>query len=217
MPKDIQNKAGHRSNALCARILLMEYYFTVYPTPDTSRFALSKFIRHPASQAASSVNVLTNIKWWTTAIQVNFEVTGTMPSQQEMRGAFSKLITPLMLSEPDLKRAHQIIHERLWSQITTEDEVLTYFTQIEERTHALDSPGDSQPKGKSKGGKGRSESAPPPNTNPLSKQDDKKGGKKGAGRGKGPTPMPKPSPRPANQATNRPKASGPPPATAGVA
>ena len=55
---------------------------------------------------------------WKTAIQVNFEVTGTMPSQQEMRGTFSKRI---MLSEPDFKFAHQIIHERTFrSQITTD-------------------------------------------------------------------------------------------------
>ena len=81
------------------------------------------------SWVADPVNVLTNIGWWKTAIQVNFEVTGTMPSQQEMRGVFSKLIMPLMLAEPDFKFAHQIIHERTFrSQITTDDEVLTYFT-----------------------------------------------------------------------------------------
>ena len=34
------------------------------------------------------------------------------------------------------------------------------------------------------------ESAPPPNTDPSVKPDDKKGGKKGTGRGKGPIPMP---------------------------
>ena len=52
-------KCSNTPVALC-------YYFTVYPTPDTIGFALSKFIRHPASQATSSVNVLTNIEWWTT-------------------------------------------------------------------------------------------------------------------------------------------------------
>ena len=91
-----------------------------------------------------------------------------------MRGAFSKLIMPLMLSDPDFKFAHQIIHEKTFrSQITTDNEVLTYFTQIEERMHALDTrkvlklpqkptpvkanavnTGDPPPKGISKGGKG---------------------------------------------------------------
>ena len=196
VPKDIKNEAGHPSNALCARLLLTEYYFTVHPTPDTIGFALPKFIRHPASQATNPVNVLTNI---------------------ELRGAFSKLIMPLMLSDSDFKFVHQMIHERtLRSQRTTDDEVLTYFTQIEEIIHAMDprkalklpqkpvpvkanaiNTGETQ-QGKSKGGKPRSESAPPAPTPMATKPDDKKGVKKGVGRGKGGQPVPKPSPNPPN-------------------
>ena len=97
-----------------------------------------------------------------------------MPSQQEMRGGFLKLVMPLMRPEPDFNFSHQITHERTFiSQITTDCEFLTYFTQIEERIHAFDSrkvlklpkkptpvkadadnTGDTQPKGKSKGLKG---------------------------------------------------------------
>ena len=138
-----------------------------------------------------------------------------------------------MLSDSDFKFAHQIIHERTFrSQITTDDEVLTYFMNIEERVHALDSrkflklppkptpvkasavnAGESHPKGKSKGGKGRFESAPPPNTqSPL--KSDRKGGKKGAGRGKGPKPMPKPNPVSSGQPV-KPKASGASPTSTG--
>ena len=37
-------------------------------------------------------------------------------SVQMMRGAFSKLIMPLMLLDADLKFIHQIIHDRTFSE-----------------------------------------------------------------------------------------------------
>ena len=131
--------------------------------------------------------------------------------------------------DSDFKFIHQLLHERAFrSRRTTDDEVLTYFTQIEEKIHVSSrkvlklppkpSPakanavntGEAQAKGKSKRGKPRSESAPPKSSQPATKPEEKKGGKKGSGHGKGGKPAPKPTPSPSGTPAPNPK---PQPAT----
>ena len=50
--------------------------------------ARSSFMRVPTNTATTGVEVLANIESWKTAIQINYEVTKTMPSQQDIRAAF---------------------------------------------------------------------------------------------------------------------------------
>ena len=79
VPKDIQNKASNRAHTLSARMLIVEYYYTAIPGPDTIGFAMSRFIRTPTNTATSGLEVLANIESWKTAIQINYEVTKTCP------------------------------------------------------------------------------------------------------------------------------------------
>ena len=95
IPWDIQTQASNRANSLSARMLIVEYYCTAIPGPDTIGFAMSKSIRTPTNSATNGVEVLANIESWKTSIQINYEVTKTMPSQQEIRAAFQRLISPL--------------------------------------------------------------------------------------------------------------------------
>ena len=98
VPKDIQTKAANRAHSLSARMLIVEYYFTAIPGPDIIGFTMSKFIRTPTNTATTGGEDLSNIESWKAAIQINYEVTKTMPSQQDIRGAFQRLIAPLKVA-----------------------------------------------------------------------------------------------------------------------
>ena len=81
-------------------MLTVEYYYAAIPGPDIIGFAMSRFFRTPTNTATSGLEVLANIESWKTAVQINYEVTKTMPSQQqEIRAAFSKLISPLKVAD----------------------------------------------------------------------------------------------------------------------
>ena len=105
IPKDIQTKASNRANTLSARMLIVEYYFTAIQRTDTIGFAMSKFIRTPTNTATTGGEVLSNIESWKASIQINYEVTKTMPSQQEITAAFQRLIESKVAS--DLFKFHQ--------------------------------------------------------------------------------------------------------------
>ena len=139
VPKDIQNKASNRAHTLSARMLIVEYYYTAIPGPDTIGFAMSRFIRTPTSTATSGLEVLANIESWKTSIQINYEVTKTMPSQQEIRAAFSRLISPLKVADEAFK-FHQdlIVSQTFETQRVSDDEGLKYFQQTEEKIHSMD-------------------------------------------------------------------------------
>ena len=81
VPRDIQTKASNRTNTLSARMLIVEYYYTAIPGPDAIGMNMSKSIRVPTNTATTGVEVLANIESWKTSIQINHEVTQTMPSQ----------------------------------------------------------------------------------------------------------------------------------------
>ena len=139
VPRDIQNKASNRAHTLSARMLIVEYYYTAIPGPDTIGFAMSRFIRTPTNTATSGLEVLANIESWKTAIQINYEVTKTMPSQQKIRAAFSRLISPLKVADEAFK-FHQdlIVSQTFETQKVSDDEVLKYFQQTEEKIHSMD-------------------------------------------------------------------------------
>ena len=86
---------------------------------------MSKFIRTPTNTATTGVEVLANIESWKTAIQINYEVTKTMPSQQEIRAAFQRLIAPLKVASEAFK-FHQdlIVIQVFGTQKVSDDNVL---------------------------------------------------------------------------------------------
>ena len=66
---------------LLSKMLIVEYYYTSVPGSDTIEMNMSKSIRVPTNTATTRVEVLANIELWKTSIQINNEVTQTMPSQ----------------------------------------------------------------------------------------------------------------------------------------
>ena len=139
VPKDFQTKAANRANTLSARMLIVEYYFTAIPGPDALGFAMSKFIRTPTNTATAEGEVLSSIESWKASIQINYEVTKTMPSQQEIRAAFQRLIAPLKVAS-DLFKFHQdlIVSQIFGTQKVSDEDVLLYFQQTEEKIHSMD-------------------------------------------------------------------------------
>ena len=215
VPRDIQTKASNRAHALSARMLIVEYYYTAIPGPDAIGFAMSRSIRTPTNTATTGVEVLANIESWKTSIHINYEVTRTMPSQQEIRAAFQKLINPLKVF-----KFHQdlIVSQVFGTQKVSDAEVLSYFQQTEEKIHSMDTrkqlkfpdrappsktnaihSGDGTAKSKGKGNQ-RSQSVPP------AKNEQQKGSpQKMAEKGTGKTSEVKPQPKPA--ATSKPSPS----------
>ena len=201
VPKDIQTKASNRTNALSARMLIVEYYYTAIPGPDTIGMNMSKSIRVPTNTATTGVEVLANIESWKTSIQINYEVTQTMPSQQEIRVAFQRLISPLKVADEGFK-FHQdlLVSQAFGTQKISDEDVLKYFQQTEEKIHSMDTrkqlkfPDRSPPSKtnaintpdnvqKSKGkGNPRSQSVPPPKAGQQPKGSPQKKGDKGAGK-----------------------------------
>ena len=203
VPRDIQTKASNRTNALSARMLIVEYYYTAIPGPDTIGMNMSKSIRVPTNTATTGVEVLANIESWKTSIQINYEVTHTMPSQQEIRIAFQRLISPLKVADEGFK-FHQdlLVSQAFGTQKISDEDVLKYFQQTEEKIHSMDTrkqlkfPDRSPPsktnaintpdnvqKSKDKGkGNPRSQSVPPPKAGQQPKGSPQKKGDKGAGK-----------------------------------
>ena len=139
VPRDIQTKASNRANTLSARMLIVEYYCTAIPGPDTIGFAMSRSIRTPTNSATTGVEVLANIESWKTSIQINYEVTKTMPSQQEIRAAFQRLISPLKAADEAFKFHQDLIVSQVFgTQKVSDEEVLSYFQQTEEKIHSMD-------------------------------------------------------------------------------
>ena len=219
VPRDIQTKASNRTNTLSARMLIVEYYYTCIPGPDTIGMNMSKSIRVPTNTATTGVEVLANIESWKTSIQINYEVTQTMPSQQEIRLAFQRLISPLKVADEGFK-FHQdlLVSQAFGTQKISDEDVLKYFQQTEEKIHSMDTrkplkfpdrsppsktnaintPDTAQkPKGK---GNPRSQSVPSAKAGQQQKGSPQKKGEKGAGKsseGKSQpksTAPPKPSP-----------------------
>ena len=139
VPRDIQTKASNRTNTLSARMLIVEYYYTAIPGPDTIGMNMSKSIRVPTNTATTGVEVLANIESWKTSIQINYEVTRTMPSQQEIRVAFQRLISPLKVADDGFK-FHQdlLVSQAFGTQKISDEDVLKYFQQTEEKIHSMD-------------------------------------------------------------------------------
>ena len=232
VPRDIQTEASNRTNTLSARMLIVEYYCTAIPGPDTIGMNMSKSIRVPTNTATTGVEVLANIESWKTSIQINYEVTKTMPSQQEIRVAFQRLISPLKVADDGFKFHHDLlVSQAFGTQKISDEDVLKCFPQTEEKIHSMDTrkqlkfpdrsppsktnaintPDNTQkPKGK---GNSRAQSVPPSKTGQQQKGSPQKKGEKGAGKsseGKSqhkPTVPPKTSPPPT--------ANPPPPKTGG--
>ena len=88
----IKRKASNRCATPSAGVMLTEYYFSVFPTPDAQAAQLSNYIRRPYSQATTASGVIQNLELWKVSIQIHREVAGLMLSLSDMRKAFFHII-----------------------------------------------------------------------------------------------------------------------------
>ena len=95
----IKRKANHRCATPSAGVMLTEYYFSVFPTPDVQAAQLSNCIRRPYNQATTASGVIQNLELWKVSIQIHREVAGLMLSLSDMRKAFFHIIQPVVHDE----------------------------------------------------------------------------------------------------------------------
>ena len=57
----IKRKASNRCATPSAGVMLTEYYFSVFPTPDAQASQLSNYIRRPYNQATTASGVISRI------------------------------------------------------------------------------------------------------------------------------------------------------------
>ena len=60
----IKRKASNRCATPSAGVMLTEYYFSVFPTPDAQAAQLSNYIRRPYNQATTASGVIQNLELW---------------------------------------------------------------------------------------------------------------------------------------------------------
>ena len=80
----IKRKASNRCATPSAGVMLTEYYFSVFPTPDAQAAQLSNYIRRPYNQATTASGIIQNLELWKVSIQIHREVAGLMLSLSNM-------------------------------------------------------------------------------------------------------------------------------------
>ena len=85
----IKRKANNRRATPSAGVMLTEYYFSVFPTPDAQAAQLSTYIRRPYNQATTAAGVIQNLELWKVSIQIYREVAGLMLSIKYEEGTLS--------------------------------------------------------------------------------------------------------------------------------
>ena len=199
LPEVVRKRAHNRRPQPSARILLTEFYFTLFPQPDDQAKHLGNIARNPTSTSQNPTDVIMNIETWRTSIQMLKDISGCIPMKQDIRSAFDKLVAPLAKHDDDFSLTKTLCQREAYKAITTtDDDVYNYIISIMEAIHKLpkntkwestkpkaqaintsSSGVDSTPnKGKGKGkGKGKTKAPPLPAGK----------GKGGKGKGKGKT------------------------------
>ena len=199
LPEVVRKRAHNRRPQPSARILLTEFYFTLFPQPDDQAKHLGNIARNPTSTSQNPTDVIINIETWRTSIQMLKDISGCIPMKQDIRSAFDKLVAPLAKHDEDFSLTKTLCQREAYKAITTtDDDVYNYIISIMEAIHKLpkntkwestkpkaqaintSSGGvdSTSNKGKGKGkGKGKTKAPPLPNGK----------GKGGKGKGKGKT------------------------------
>ena len=133
----IKRKAGNRCATPSAGVMLTEYYFSVFPTPDAQAAQLSNYIRRPYNQATTASGVIQNLELWKVSIQIHREVAGLMLSLSDMRKAFFHIIQPIVhdeLFDFALKMAREA---NLDARAISEEDTLLFFKRIVAKLHGV--------------------------------------------------------------------------------
>ena len=133
----IKRKASNRCATPSAGVMLTEYYFSVFPTPDAQAAQLSNYIRRPYNQATTASGVIQNLELWKVSIQIHREVAGLMLSLSDMRKAFFHIIQPVVHDEVfdfALKMAREA---NLDARAISEEDTFIFFKRIVAKLHGV--------------------------------------------------------------------------------
>ena len=133
----VKRKASNRCATPSAGVMLTEYYFSVFPTPDVQAAQLSNYIRRPYNQATTASVVIQNLELWKISIQIHREVAGLMLSLPDMRKAFFHIIQPVVhddLFDFALKMAREA---NLDARAISEEDTLLCFKRIVAKLHGV--------------------------------------------------------------------------------
>ena len=133
----VKRKASNRCATPSAGVMLTEYYFSVFPTPDVQAAQLSNYIRRPYNQATTASGVIQNLEVWKVSIQIHREVAGLMLSLPDMRKAFFHSIQPVVhddLFDFALKMAREA---NLDARAISEEDTLLFFKRIVAKLHGV--------------------------------------------------------------------------------
>ena len=133
----VKRKASNRCATPSAGVMLTEYYFSVFPTPDAQAAQLSNYIRRPYNQATTASGVIQNLELWKVSIQIHREVAGLMLSLSDMRKAFFHIIQPVVHDEVfdfALKMAREA---NLDARAISEEDTLIFFKRIVAKLHGV--------------------------------------------------------------------------------
>ena len=138
LPEVVQKRTHNHRPQPSARILLTEFYFTLFPQPGDQAKHLGNLARNPTSTSQNTTDVIVNIETWRTSIQMLREVAGHMPMQEDIKSAFEKLISPLVKNIASFALTKTLCEREAYVSITTtDDDVYTYIISIVEAIHKL--------------------------------------------------------------------------------
>ena len=133
----IKRKASNRCATPSAGVMLTEYYFSVFPTPDAQAAQLSNYIRRPYNQATTASGIIQNLELWKVSIQIHREVAGLMLSLSDMRKAFFHLIQPVVHDELFDFALTMAKEANLDARAISEEDTLVFFKRIVAKLHGV--------------------------------------------------------------------------------
>ena len=138
LPEIVRKRAHNRRPQPSARVLLTEFYFTLFPQPDDQAKHLGNIARNPTSTSQNPTDVIVNIETWRTSIQMLKDISGHIPMKEDIRSAFEKLIAPLVKNNADFSLTRTLCGRETYMSITTtDDNVYKYILSIMEAIHKL--------------------------------------------------------------------------------
>ena len=138
LPEVVRKRARNRRPQPSARILLTEFYFTLFPQPDDQAKHLGNIARNPTSTSQNPTDVIANIETWRTSTQMLKDVSGHIPMKEDICSAFEKLIAPLAKNNSPFSLVKTLCEREAYMAIaTTDDDVYKYIISIMEAIHKL--------------------------------------------------------------------------------
>ena len=78
-----------------AGVMLTEYYFSVFPTPDAQAAQLSDYTRRPYNQATTASGIIRNLEMWKVSIQIHRNVDAWAILEEDTLVFFKRIVAKL--------------------------------------------------------------------------------------------------------------------------